>query len=166
MIQHLFSKYYYCTWGSAEGLSCVICDMDTMCQSELSSCNPAISLFLRCRRYRLGWWVESTLNRNFRKKFYNFGIWSKTYFCSPCPVDISHVFWVCCVIVMDNTVFVQVLKVCNTVKPSLVFHTGGMFVILINVSIFRISENKKKMFIRFETVLRYLSKSSVLVFFG
>lgn len=42
----------------------------------------------------------------------------------------------CCVIVMENTVLVQVLKVCNTVKPSLVFHTGGMFVILINVYIY------------------------------
>lgn len=48
-----------------------------------------------------------------------------------------------CVIVMENTVLVQVLKVCNTVKPSLVFHTGGMFVILINVSIFRMSTGKK-----------------------
>lgn len=42
---------------------------------------------------------------------------------------------------MENTVLVQV---CNTVKPSLVFHTGGMFVILINVSIFRMSIEKKK----------------------
>lgn len=47
----------------------------------------------------------------------------------------------CCVIVMENTVLVQV---CNTVTPSLVFHTGGMFVILINVSIFRMSIEKKK----------------------
>lgn len=37
-----------------------------------------------------------------------------------------------------NTVqAVLLLKVCNTVKPSFVFHTGGMFVIPINVSIFR-----------------------------
>lgn len=42
---------------------------------------------------------------------------------------------------MENTVLVQV---CNTVKPSLVFHTGGMFVILINVSIFRMSIEKKE----------------------
>lgn len=42
---------------------------------------------------------------------------------------------------MENTVLVQV---CNTVTPSLVFHTGGMFVILINVSIFRMSLEKKK----------------------
>lgn len=40
---------------------------------------------------------------------------------------------------MENTVLVQV---CNTVTPSLVFHTGGMFVILINVSIFRMSIEK------------------------
>lgn len=45
---------------------------------------------------------------------------------------------------MKNTVFVQVLKVCSTVKPSLVFHTGGMFVILINVSMIRMSTKKKK----------------------
>ena len=64
---------------------------------------------------------------------------------------------------MKNTVLVQVLKVCNTVKPSLVFHTGGMFVILINVSIFRMSTEKKE-FIHFETVLRYLSQSSVFGF--
>lgn len=42
-----------------------------------------------------------------------------------------------------HTVLVRVLKVCNTVKPSLVFHTGGMFVILINVSIFRMSTEEK-----------------------
>lgn len=65
---------------------------------------------------------------------------------------------------MENTVLVQVLKVCNTVKPSLVFHTGGMFVILINVSIFRKSENRKKVFLRFETVLRYLLRSNVFGF--
>lgn len=41
---------------------------------------------------------------------------------------------------MENTVPVQV---CNTVTPSLIFHTGGMFVILINVSIFRMSIEKK-----------------------
>lgn len=64
---------------------------------------------------------------------------------------------------MENTVLVQVLKVCNTVKPSLVFHTGGMFVILINVSIFRMSTEKKE-FIHFEAVLRYLSRSSVFGF--
>lgn len=50
----------------------------------------------------------------------------------------------CCVIVIENTVPVQVLRGCNTVKPSLVFHAGGMFVILINVSIFRMSREKKK----------------------
>lgn len=42
-----------------------------------------------------------------------------------------------------HTVLVRVLKVCNTVKPSLVFHTGGMFVIQINVSIFRMSTEEK-----------------------
>lgn len=66
---------------------------------------------------------------------------------------------------MENTVLVQVLRVCNTVKPSLVFHTGGMFVILINVSIFRMSREKKK-FIHIEAVLRYLSRSSVFGFLG
>lgn len=62
-------------------------------------------------------------------------------FCFSCRVEISHVCCFCCVIVMENTVLVQV---CNTVKPSLVFHTGGMFVILINVSIFRMSIGGKK----------------------
>lgn len=67
---------------------------------------------------------------------------------------------------MENTVLVQVLKVCNTVKPSLVFHTGGMFVILINVYIFRMStEKKKEEFIHFEAILRYLSRSSVFLVF-
>lgn len=63
-------------------------------------------------------------------------------------MEISHVCRFCCVIVMENTVPVQV---CNTVMPSLVFHTGGMFVILINVSIFRMSIEKKK-FIHAEMV--------------
>lgn len=63
---------------------------------------------------------------------------------------------------MNNTVLVQVLRVCNNVQPSLVFHTGGMFVILINVSIFRMS--KRKMFIHIEAVLRYLSNSYVFGF--
>lgn len=51
----------------------------------------------------------------------------------------------CCVIVMENTVPVQV---CNTVTPSLVFHTGGMFVIPIIVSIFRMSIEKKSFYTR------------------
>lgn len=41
---------------------------------------------------------------------------------------------------MENTVFCE--QVCNAVKPSLVFHTGGMFVIRINVSIFRMATKK------------------------
>lgn len=68
--------------------------------------------------------------------------------CFSCRVEISHVCCFCCVIVMKNTVPVQV---CNTVTPSLFFHTGGMFVILINVSIFRMSIGGKK-FIHTETV--------------
>lgn len=60
--------------------------------------------------------------------------------CFSCRVEISHVCCFCCVIVMENTVPVQV---CNTVMPSLVFHTGGMFVIPIIVSIFRMSIEKK-----------------------
>lgn len=39
-----------------------------------------------------------------------------------------------------------------------------MFVILINVSIFRMSTEKKEKFIHFETVLRYLSIRSVFDF--
>lgn len=46
---------------------------------------------------------------------------------------------------MENTVPVQV---CNTVMPSLVFHTGGMFVIPIIVSIFRMSIEKKSLYMQ------------------
>lgn len=80
--------------------------------------------------------------------------------CFSCRVEISHVCCFCCVIVMENTVLVQV---CNTVAPSLVFHTGGMFVILINVSIFRMSIEKKKEFIHAEADT---SKGAVCLVFG
>ena len=106
-----------------------------------------------------------TRNHSPENRFSGHGIRSKNYSCFPCCVDISHILWVCCVIVMKYTVqVVQVLKVCKTVTPSLVFHTGGMFVILINVSIFRMSTEKKEKFIHFETVLRYLSRRSVFDF--
>lgn len=79
--------------------------------------------------------------------------------CFSCRVEISHVCCFCCVIVMENTVLV---RVCNTVTPSLVFHTGGMFVILINVSIFRMSIEKKE-FIHAEG---NTSKGAVCLVFG
>lgn len=63
---------------------------------------------------------------------------------------------------MENTVNVQVLRVCNTVKPSLVFHTGGMFVILINVSIFRMLRGRK-LFIHIEAALQVVMETCVLV---
>ncbi len=64
------------------------------------------------------------------------------YFCFPCRVDISHVLWVCCVVVLEKTQYLYKFSKFVILLPSLVFHTGGMFVILINVSIFRMSQKK------------------------
>lgn len=52
-------------------------------------------------------------------------------------------------------------------RHLLFFHMGGMFVILINVSIFRMSREEKNIeFIHIEAVCRCLSRSNVFWFLG